>query len=529
MVTKRIVVEGFRAFRNKVEVPLNTITIVTGRNNVGKSSLLEALAIGCSLAKGFRDVLDRDVIEYIMGSKDLSKRMLVNNNVDYAVISIESTKKVEFKIHKPPFTKLMGLEELMEHKYIEVLNDYATKLGEYTYGVELKEIPVELQKIRVIGGEIIRDETLAFLYKIFTVILRLNHDQLHGKDIKNVIEDLCLTVAVERDDMATCTSRIGHRVERLLSAYSNFIHNIIKFYIENFIDLIIEYRGKENTRCIRIECINQGYEHLISRICKKSKMYIDSVIKELNNVIIPLASVSRIRTLEIDIRRLRLIGVLDRMLKAFIEFVVGRVREVVDRINSELQSYPPKVDQLDVLFLTHRSMWRFSDLDALLDKVYELKQKPLLIRLLRVVGVEDIWRSRDGKLYVTIDDENIPIQALGDGTISLLRLVALHSLIDKGVVIVEEPETSMHPGYIALYAKILVDYVTQSRYRQVVLTTHSIELIDQVMEYLRRANALDKVSIVLLSRLNGHVEVHPYKGDEAYEYRRKIYEDLRGI
>ncbi len=74
--------------------------------------------------------------------------------------------------------------------------------------------------------------------------------------------------------------------------------------------------------------------------------------------------------------------------------------------------------------------------------------------------------------------------------------MALHSLVDEGLIAIEEPETSMHPGYMTLYSKMLIDYIRSGRYRQVVLTTHSIEFIDYIPEFARESNVLSDVSAI---------------------------------
>ncbi len=87
---RKLVVEGFRALQGRVEVPLKSITILTGRNNTGKSSLLEALAIASSALNGFRDGLGRDVFRQIVQSKKLNWNLLVNTGSQHAAIALET-------------------------------------------------------------------------------------------------------------------------------------------------------------------------------------------------------------------------------------------------------------------------------------------------------------------------------------------------------------------------------------------------------------------------------------------------------
>jgi len=78
----------------RAELKLAPITIVTGRNNSGKSSLLEALAVAASSPAGFRDWLGADVVRSIIDEKLLGypQRLLrggaaeANIELDYTTL-----------------------------------------------------------------------------------------------------------------------------------------------------------------------------------------------------------------------------------------------------------------------------------------------------------------------------------------------------------------------------------------------------------------------------------------------------------
>ena len=42
---KTLILENFRAYKDRIEIPLNDLTAFIGRNDVGKSTILEALDI----------------------------------------------------------------------------------------------------------------------------------------------------------------------------------------------------------------------------------------------------------------------------------------------------------------------------------------------------------------------------------------------------------------------------------------------------------------------------------------------------
>ncbi len=176
----------------------------------------------------------------------------------------------------------------------------------------------------------------------------------------------------------------------------------------------------------------------------------------------------------------------------------------------------------------HRGSWSLGDLSELLDQVFHAGYRKVLMELLSSVGIDDLWRDMSGALYASIEGEKLPMSALGDGTLSLVRLATIHSLVDKGFVIVEEPETAMHPGYLAFYANLMLNHALRGGVT-IVISTHSYEFIDCVLELAKEKRALDRVAVVHLYRSDEGIEVSTYSDGEALERRKELYEDLRGL
>ncbi len=217
------------------------------------------------------------------------------------------------------------------------------------------------------------------------------------------------------------------------------------------------------------------------------------------------------------------------LLHMVLEGLNKSVRALSERSVSELAKVSKQfVEGVTTVFLMHRDLWGWEDVGELLDKVFAGGRGRLLSELLGSLGVENVWRSREGKLLVTVGSETLPLEAMGDGFVNIVRLATSHSFVERGVVIVEEPETAMHAGYLALYAKMLVDFVAGSA-RQVVLSTHSLELIDYVLEFAEQKGLLNRVNVVLLRRYDGQVEPLLYDGIDAYNRRAEIQEELRGL
>jgi len=146
----------------------------------------------------------------------------------------------------------------------------------------------------------------------------------------------------------------------------------------------------------------------------------------------------------------------------------------------------------------------------------------------RIHYFEDI-RENDGILYVYLkdDDEPLPLSSMGDGFKSLLMNSFITTLIDNGIVLLEEPEIAMHPGYLGVFAN---EIVSNSKNNQIFLSTHSLELIKYILKSAENSGTLDEINIVKLSRFNnGYIEREIINGTCAKEELDEINTDLRGF
>ncbi|RZN15708.1 MAG: hypothetical protein EF812_01620 [Methanosarcinales archaeon] len=141
---------------------------------------------------------------------------------------------------------------------------------------------------------------------------------------------------------------------------------------------------------------------------------------------------------------------------------------------------------------------------------------------------EDI-READGDLLVLLEnlDEPLPLSSMGDGFKALLKLVFMAPLIKNGIALFEEPETSMHPGYLNILAK---EILSSSEYSQIFISTHSLELIEYLLEKAKKSGKIESIKILKLRRLTeGYIEREIFSGKEAAEEIEMIKTDLRGF
>jgi predicted ATPase len=128
-----------------------------------------------------------------------------------------------------------------------------------------------------------------------------------------------------------------------------------------------------------------------------------------------------------------------------------------------------------------------SNLGLMLNKLRaDSGAKSELLRHLKMfyAGAEDILTPIQGGLVdLRIEEENgvtIPASRLSDGTLRWLSLLTILLHPDPPpLVCIEEPELGLHPDMIQPLAKLLV---SASERMQLIVTTHSADLIDELSE-----------------------------------------------
>lgn len=158
-------------------------------------------------------------------------------------------------------------------------------------------------------------------------------------------------------------------------------------------------------------------------------------------------------------------------------------------------------------------------------KFYEVLEK-LKEKLNYIYDIREI----DGSIKIVVrgigeEKTFIPFESMGDGFQSLLILNIIFEIFKSGIVLLEEPENSLHPGYMDILADIII---SKSNMHQYFISTHSIELIDLLVKKAKKTNNLDKILILRLSRNNNKVDREILLKDEILEELEEIKIDLRG-
>ncbi len=127
-------------------------------------------------------------------------------------------------------------------------------------------------------------------------------------------------------------------------------------------------------------------------------------------------------------------------------------------------------------------------------------------------------------VHVVFDDHSVPVAFAGDGIYSLIRLSLELASRPSGVILVEEPEVHQHPA--AIRGSVLAILAAIRRGIQVIITTHSLELIDSLLAEASQDD-LEKLCVYRLSLDQGMLKSRRISGTEAAFLRTEIKDDLR--
>jgi predicted ATPase len=118
----------------------------------------------------------------------------------------------------------------------------------------------------------------------------------------------------------------------------------------------------------------------------------------------------------------------------------------------------------------------------------------------------------------------VPAYTAGDGFKRFLELAASSLDVERGVVLLEEPEAYQHPRYLRELTSLL--HQAAKGGMQVILSTHSIELIDLLL-HAPEADGLDYPTVHRLRLVDGRLSATGLSRSQAITTRDELLEDLR--
>jgi AAA15 family ATPase/GTPase len=143
--------------------------------------------------------------------------------------------------------------------------------------------------------------------------------------------------------------------------------------------------------------------------------------------------------------------------------------------------------------------------------------------------VKNLKRLSNKNVVYKIDEQlvTIPINAHGDGFISLLNTIQYFIKSRDGVLLIEEPENHLHPGFIEVFIENLFLYC-QKLNVQVFMTTHSYDLIQSALKYANSSNQKDVLLVSKMTADEKTIEKLDYTVDEGIKVIDEMFLDLRG-
>lgn len=154
------------------------------------------------------------------------------------------------------------------------------------------------------------------------------------------------------------------------------------------------------------------------------------------------------------------------------------------------------------------------------------KARELLKEIVPSLETLEILKLGEGFGVAIVNERSaVPLAVSGDGVRGLARLCLELAAHRGGLVLVEEPEVHQHPRSLRMSAQAIVGAV--KRDVQVVLATHSLELIDDLLECAKAESLLDSVSVQRLRLDDGTLDVRRFSGAEAAEARFELEAELR--
>ncbi len=127
-------------------------------------------------------------------------------------------------------------------------------------------------------------------------------------------------------------------------------------------------------------------------------------------------------------------------------------------------------------------------------------------------------------LYLEYEDCAVPVALSGDGIHALVRVALELASRPAGVVLLEEPEVHQHPGAIRQTMRAVLAAVRRDI--QVILTTHSLELIDALLAE-SSDDDLQRLSLYRLQLEDGRLISVRMPGPDVAFSRHEIEDDLR--
>jgi len=197
-------------------------------------------------------------------------------------------------------------------------------------------------------------------------------------------------------------------------------------------------------------------------------------------------------------------------------------RDIEDFVTTE-KELPPVIFDFDTL----RSISKIYDLYELIAESSTMLKKVTKLLTDNISYLENIIGTKNSiRISIKNLDETLPIELMGSGFVSLVELIFMVSFAQKGVVLLEEPEISLHPGFMEILAEGLIK---NSKDTQLFISTHSLDLINQILVKGKENKILDQIQVITMQRIkdSAEIDIKSLDGNDAIEKLHELSIDLR--
>lgn len=293
-------------------------------------------------------------------------------------------------------------------------------------------------------------------------------------------------------------------------------------------------------------------ELLIKSIKEKLRQEIKSEIEKQANAVITPELASKLSTESITVTK-------DASEDTYISFESDDALKLVDHVIAQIsksvkEKFEFEPDQRMLSFAIRlNTLSRYRPVKRGVDKILFIENLILEIKGRRsatdaAVVPEVEKRIKEYKLlenlerfdldYLVFKNKKAPVpyDFMGDGFKAMVGLFwYLYSNTKGRIVLVEEPETHMHPGYIRELVRYIIK-LSKEQNMQFFMTTHCGDLINCFLDYnlteelteTEKAYLKTNLSIVKLEKSGDGVSRNVYGPDDAQAVK-KLLIDLRGI
>ena len=186
--------------------------------------------------------------------------------------------------------------------------------------------------------------------------------------------------------------------------------------------------------------------------------------------------------------------------------------------------------QKDFEFITSLTLMKFGYIESLYSQAYESQVLQHAIKILQgayseVKSLSPIQKYNKWIIHVETRYGVYPYYVMGEGFKSALIIALLTSLLKDGYLLIDSAEAFHHPSSLEITSKMLVKCAKENNV-QIFLTTHSLELIDLLLEYAKEENVDGK--LIYMRREEERLFCSVESFENAKEMRDSLGIDLRG-